>query len=167
MNFLIYIERSAENLQFFLWYRDYEKRFNEAPASERALAPEWTKAKDDEAVARIRKEAAGAKKKPAPGEEIFKGTDFDKSTTKREHAFAALATEKDPFSTPPGTAASLAPSSEQDSVFASSTANTHRSRAEEAYAAAGVKAPCKPILPTSLSLALKFDHCMYRSNALR
>jgi hypothetical protein len=42
MNFLKYIELSAENLQFFLWYRDYSKRFNELPASEKALSPEWT-----------------------------------------------------------------------------------------------------------------------------
>ena len=42
MNYLVYIEHSAENLQFFLWYRDYLKRFDELPPNERALAPEWS-----------------------------------------------------------------------------------------------------------------------------
>jgi hypothetical protein len=42
MNFLKYIELSAENLQFFLWFRDYSKRFNALPESERVLSPEWT-----------------------------------------------------------------------------------------------------------------------------
>lgn len=42
MNFLSYIELAAENLQFYLWFRDYEKRFNELPDREKALSPEWT-----------------------------------------------------------------------------------------------------------------------------
>lgn len=42
MNYLKYIELAAENLQFYLWVRDYTKRFNNLPASDRALAPEWT-----------------------------------------------------------------------------------------------------------------------------
>ena len=42
MNFLKYIELSAENLQFYLWFRDYSKRYNELPDSEKALSPEWT-----------------------------------------------------------------------------------------------------------------------------
>ncbi|KAH7399128.1 hypothetical protein DE146DRAFT_613381 [Phaeosphaeria sp. MPI-PUGE-AT-0046c] len=41
MNFLKYIELSAENLQFYLWFRDYSKRFEELPASEKALSPLW------------------------------------------------------------------------------------------------------------------------------
>ncbi|KAH9875094.1 hypothetical protein J1614_004582 [Plenodomus biglobosus] len=42
MNFLKYIELSAENLQFYLWFRDYSKRFNELPESEKDLSPEWS-----------------------------------------------------------------------------------------------------------------------------
>ena len=42
MNYLKYIELSAENLQFFLWYRDYVSRFDGLPANEKALSPEWT-----------------------------------------------------------------------------------------------------------------------------
>jgi hypothetical protein len=39
MDYLVYIEHSAENLQFYLWYRDYVRRWNALPASERALSP--------------------------------------------------------------------------------------------------------------------------------
>jgi hypothetical protein len=41
MDYLIYIEHNAENLQFFLWYRDYERRFYDLPGKERVLSPEW------------------------------------------------------------------------------------------------------------------------------
>jgi hypothetical protein len=39
MDYLVYIEHSAENLQFYLWYRDYVRRWNALPASQRALSP--------------------------------------------------------------------------------------------------------------------------------
>jgi hypothetical protein len=39
MGYLVYIEHSAENLQFYLWYRDYIRRWNALPASQRALSP--------------------------------------------------------------------------------------------------------------------------------
>ncbi len=39
MDYLLYIEHSAENLQFYLWYRDYIRRWNALPASQRALSP--------------------------------------------------------------------------------------------------------------------------------
>lgn len=42
MNYLVYVERSAENLQFYLWYKDYTKRFASLPQSDLVLSPEWT-----------------------------------------------------------------------------------------------------------------------------
>ena len=42
LDYLVYITHDAENLQFYLWLRDYTKRFNALPKSERALSPEWT-----------------------------------------------------------------------------------------------------------------------------
>ncbi len=42
MNYLKYIEHDAENLQFFLWFRDYKTRFANVPDSEKNLSPEWT-----------------------------------------------------------------------------------------------------------------------------
>jgi hypothetical protein len=41
MDYLVYIEHNAENLQFFLWYKDYARRFNELPEAEQKLSPEW------------------------------------------------------------------------------------------------------------------------------
>src|SRR5579871_4541355 len=40
MDYLVYIEHSAENLQFYLWYQDYARRWNVLPANQRALSPE-------------------------------------------------------------------------------------------------------------------------------
>ena len=42
MNYLKYIEHDAENLQFYLWFRDYKTRFADLPDSEKSLSPEWT-----------------------------------------------------------------------------------------------------------------------------
>jgi hypothetical protein len=106
MNYLIYIEHSAENLQFFLWYRDYARRFASANTADLALAPEWTQTMEDEAVGRIRKEHAEKvrkARKPAAG--IFKGTDFDNGSV--------------------------------------TVSDTSQSLATQAFASAGVKAPCK------------------------
>jgi len=40
MDYLVYVEHSAENLQFYLWYQDYERRWNTISAGQRALSPE-------------------------------------------------------------------------------------------------------------------------------
>lgn len=54
MEFLKYIEHSAENLQFYLWYKDYEQRFNNLPESERVLSAEWTQEQQEAEVATYR-----------------------------------------------------------------------------------------------------------------
>ncbi|QSZ33286.1 hypothetical protein DSL72_002874 [Monilinia vaccinii-corymbosi] len=41
MDFLVYIEHDAENLQFYLWYKDYVRRFEALPDHEKKLSPEW------------------------------------------------------------------------------------------------------------------------------
>src|SRR5579859_4238745 len=41
MDYLIYVERNAENLQFYLWYLDYVRRWDQVPAKDRVLSPEW------------------------------------------------------------------------------------------------------------------------------
>jgi hypothetical protein len=41
MDYLVYISHDAENLQFFLWYRDYSKRFNALNEVERMFSPKW------------------------------------------------------------------------------------------------------------------------------
>lgn len=41
MDYLVYVEHNAENLQFFLWYKDYVRRFELLTKDEKALSPEW------------------------------------------------------------------------------------------------------------------------------
>lgn len=41
MNYLKFVQYSAENLQFYLWVVDYEKRWKMLPKSKQELSPEW------------------------------------------------------------------------------------------------------------------------------
>ena len=41
LNYLIYIEHDAENLQFYLWMVDYYQRFRNAPEDEKKLSQPW------------------------------------------------------------------------------------------------------------------------------
>ncbi|KAI1334709.1 hypothetical protein F5Y15DRAFT_429227 [Xylariaceae sp. FL0016] len=131
MNYLVYIEHAAENLQFFLWYKDYVKRFNEAPESDTALAPEWTPAMEEETAAKIKRDAAEKNKQETPvAAAIFKGTDFEKQVE-------VILESKDPFGTPPpSSAGGCAPS-----VLSGSQATTQRTQASDAFTAAGAKQP--------------------------
>ncbi|KAK8072336.1 hypothetical protein PG996_005684 [Apiospora saccharicola] len=132
MNYLIYIEHAAENLQFFLWHRDYVKRFQEASTSDIKLAPEWTQEMEDEVAAKFQKDAAEKLKREPEAAKIFKGTDFEKGTQ-------AAIESRDPFSTPPRTPAD---GDDTSTVFSGSqTTATYRSQAYDAFAAAGAKQP--------------------------
>jgi hypothetical protein len=131
MNYLLYIERSAENLQFFLWYREYVKRFAGAKTSDLALAPEWTQAMEDDAIARIKKEQAEkARKPPKEAADMFKGTDFERKITSPPQ------TPSDPDYTPD---------------FDTSKRASYRTRAVQAFSSAGIKAPCKRPPPPPFS----------------
>lgn len=141
MNYLIYVEHSAENLQFFLWLKDFEKRFAEAKTSDISLAPEWTQEMEDEAIAKLQKEKRGALRREQPGAEIFRDTDFEKGGDQ-----ANPAVEPNPFNTPP-----QSPRAAQDqnspvtSRHGGSTAASYRSQANGAFAAAGAPKPCKSL----------------------
>lgn len=97
MDFLIYIEHNAENLQFYLWYKDYCRRFAQLPDRQRALSPEWTPE-----PALPEKTTTDKEKWPkeisAETAAVFKGTGFDTTVkiTGRENG-------QNPFSTPPRT----------------------------------------------------------------
>lgn len=148
MNYLIYIEHSAENLQFFLWYRDYVTRFAQVPECERALSPEWTQGQEDEAAARIQKDAAEKLRRVPEPADIFRGTDFEKPAL--QGSVSVSATNDDSFSnfsTPPMTPKdrdhdSLYTSSHDGSNFSGTTA-AYRNLAGDAYVAAGAEKPCK------------------------
>ncbi|KAH7037129.1 uncharacterized protein B0I36DRAFT_345293 [Microdochium trichocladiopsis] len=132
MNYLVYIEHSAENLQFFLWYRDYKERFMSADTADLSLAGEWTQEMEDETVAKLQKDAAERMKKEPAAADIFKGTDFEKG---RDGAID----NKDPFGTPPRSARS-----DDDRSFVSgahSATSTQHTKASDAFKNAGVKQP--------------------------
>ncbi|KAJ3543065.1 hypothetical protein NM208_g3771 [Fusarium decemcellulare] len=93
MSYLIYVEHAAENLQFYLWFKDYEKRFNTTTTTDVRLAPEWTRTMQDEAVIRIRKDQADKNRKEPNAAEIFKGSDFEKKAYTQDAAVSGA----DPF----------------------------------------------------------------------
>lgn len=151
MNYLIYVEHAAENLQFFLWHQDFSSRFAAAAASETALAPEWTQEMQDEAVSKIRRDNVGKNRPAGPAADIFKGTDFEKQGQELIAPRPVGAGNKDPFLTPPGTADSHRPSLGSTTHGPVSTmAPSYQSDASEAFAAAGAKQPCT--LPCAHSL---------------
>ena len=154
MDYLIYIDHSAENLQFYLWYRDYSERFAKATTADIALAPEWTTAQHDAAVQAAIAQAMVQKKAPVPIDPMFKGTDFDGAGPPPQTK------STDPFQTPPRTPAepviisgkaSALPweasqgTSEQGSVYTETNNQSFRDAAGEAFADAGLKRPCKYI----------------------
>ncbi|KAG8527980.1 uncharacterized protein KY384_006896 [Bacidia gigantensis] len=44
MSYLSYVSYDTENLQFYLWFQSYTKRFFEAPKGDQALSPPWNEA---------------------------------------------------------------------------------------------------------------------------
>ena len=150
MDFLVYIEHDAENLQFYLWYKDYVKRFFQLPESEQVLAPEWT-AEQAQAEKQAMEKEKLPKKIPAEAAAAFKGTDFDATQKPAESGY-------NPFNTPPRTPSggeydpSLAPSSngpngwsEQGSTLRSG-ATDHTKKTANAFEAVDALQPCKSIL---------------------
>jgi hypothetical protein len=137
MNYLKYIELSAENLQFFLWFRDYCKRFEQLPDREKALSPLWSEANiEDNQHPRTK----GLGPETAA---VFKGTDFANGPKVTE-------TEKsNPFFTPPRTPNEDAFGDVHSIDSYAESVNTsgkvdHSQRAHDAFESAGLKwKPCK------------------------
>jgi hypothetical protein len=143
MNYLIYVEHSAENLQFYLWYKDYVRRFSEAKTVDISLAPEWTQTMEDDTIARLRRDHVDRMKPEPQAAKIFKGTDFEKPRSERRPTETS---GSNPFSTPPRTP--YRESSDRESDYAGSTpvssvpASSYRSQAADAFHHAGAKQPC-------------------------
>lgn len=151
----MYIEYDAENLQFYLWYKDYVKRFFQLPENQQALSHEWTPEQAQAERNALEKEKL-PKKVHAEAAAAFKGTDFE--------APAKLAPEGgyNPFNTPPRTPnggdydPSLAPStngtsngtagwSEHNSSLR--TGNTdHTKKTANAFEQVDALQPCKLII---------------------
>ena len=154
MNYLIYIEHAAENLQFFLWYRDYLKRFDALPASEKALAPVWT-VEQAEAEANAIQNPTATKMVSPETAAVFKGTDFAPAKS------SVVEVKKNPFNTPP-----MTPSTERESVLQSDTWSemgstfatsnkSYQQKAGDAFQGADLKwQPCKAGFPFKPGLKL-------------
>lgn len=150
MNYLVYIEHTAENLQFFLWYRDYCKRFEDLPMNEKALSL-WWNAEQPELEAQNNPAGQGAKQ--PIGEDaaaVFKGTDFAAPVT------GVVEVKSNPFTTPPrtpvgdresGTPLEPAWSDNASTLNGSSgTEKSHHKKAAGAFEAADVKfQPCEKL----------------------
>ena len=142
MNYLKYIEHAAENLQFWLWYRDYAKRFSELPPNEKCLAPEWTVEQGAEAENAVNGNAAprAAKKLSPETAAALAGTDFDLSKSRRGN----------PFNTPPRTPMGAEEKQQDPSQVAHEVdssddgANSIHVKAADAFEKADLKwQPCK------------------------
>lgn len=121
MNYCLYIEHSAENLQFYLWLHGYTKRFSEAPQFERELSPEWTTKDQDWAMRRARVETYGAIKRegPAPFEqrETFKGPRVRDDAKSIISNTTSVVQGDNPFDTPPSTPRVPTPSTDAAPPF--------------------------------------------------
>ena len=143
MNYLIYVEHDAENLQFYLWYKDYVKRFTALGARDAALAPEWTRPMQDDTVAKIRKDNFESRKTEPAAAEIFKGADFEKNV--QPEMRGPDTNGVNPFNTPPRTPNQ---SNDQESILSASHApsthaSTYKSQAADAFQSADVRLPCE------------------------
>ena len=149
MNYLKYIEYSAENLQFFLWFRDYTARFEKLPKNEQALSPEWTKAQ-----AEIAESGPNGNSHRVAGHtnhkisEMLKDTDFADPPKPPQNGHKI-----DPFITPDKTP-SLDENRDGLSEYGSSngdgttlaSSHAHRSMADNAFEDAGLKwKPCESL----------------------
>ena len=143
MNYLVYVERSAENLQFFLWHRDYVRRWGQVPEPERLLAPEWTQAQEEEVLVQVQKDTAeNMRRGQQATADMFRGTDFEKPALQESFSYA-----NDDF-TPPLTPGEK----DQDSLYTGSNAGSNMSGAtayktvaNDAYVAAGAQPPCESL----------------------
>lgn len=157
MNYLKYIEHSAENLQFFLWLRAYTQRFNDLPEHERKLSPEWTLSEYETeqmaAQSETRKMKVGADTAA-----MMKGTGLESGQTVTESEKIS-----DPFNTPPRTPSTEwnrdhGTTSEFGSDEKSNWSSTQktvdvRRKAEGSYDDAGLKwQPCEFIILEAINV---------------
>jgi len=97
LNYLKYQEKSAENLQFYLWYLDYAARFAELPESERVLAPEWTEELAEAERKEYRQQLRARGHKSVPSQEMFKGTDFESKNVVQDSIDSTGSADATPF----------------------------------------------------------------------
>lgn len=163
MNYLMYIEHAAENLQFFLWYQDYVKRFSELPPHERALATEWTLEQAEAEVQAMQVRRATKQQVSQETAAVFKSTDFGAPVA------SVVEIKGNPFNTPPRTPQGEKPGQDRFSrapserafsdygstIVNSTTGSTYKQKAAGAFEGADVKLqPCEhPYQPLWLPMS--------------
>ncbi|KAF5023484.1 hypothetical protein F66182_4435 [Fusarium sp. NRRL 66182] len=141
MSYLVYVEHAAENLQFYLWFKDYERRFKSNPKLDIRLAPEWTRTMQNDTVIKIRKEHLDRMRREPKSAEMFRGTDFEKKK-KKQPSSKDRSNSVDPFATPPQSS-----KGDESSIYTASKtmksldAVSYQSRASEAFHAVGAPQP--------------------------
>ncbi len=149
MNYLKYIEHAAENLQFFLWHRDYTKRFYQLSDSERILSPEWTVSQAD-ADALVAQSQPRQMKVGADTAAALKGTGLESAPqileNEKANPFHTPSRTRTPSDESPRFTSSEMDASDYRSEGWASSNNTEnmRKKAKGAYDEAGLKwQPCK------------------------
>ena len=156
-NYLKYIEQGAENLLFYIWYLDYERRFNALPDFEKNLSPERTEemASKETAGYRIQPKSSGNPSKETA--EIFRPLDGEKKLAGANADIAPFGGEGDEDSQSGGRGVTSTESDVTNRPMSSSpTAGTNISsrtmysqKSEAAFQEAGVKwQPCESLLKT-------------------
>lgn len=77
MGYLLYISHDAENLQFYLWFQDYSRRFFAASTTDQALSPLW----DDDAAQAVGNDPGPGMPDKRPGLGTEFQFDFDHNKT--------------------------------------------------------------------------------------
>lgn len=142
MNYLLYIEFAAENLQFYMWFRDYAKRFNGSPDHEKSLAPPADCEKQDPdgiASPKSPKMPRVVTREVATVATILAGTDFATPGTQAEKSANTFETVEMLDS-----ASTRSPWDDDVSTLKSSKRTDYRTLAATAYESADVRAqPCE------------------------
>ncbi|KFY55946.1 hypothetical protein V496_06853 [Pseudogymnoascus sp. VKM F-4515 (FW-2607)] len=76
MDYMLYVEYSAENLKFYLWLHDYTERFNNLTESSKMLSPQYIYV-SHERTSPITMPLPAVPKRQSFANEVFKGTVFD------------------------------------------------------------------------------------------
>lgn len=137
MDYLVYIEYNAENLQFYLWYKDYVKRFEALSEKEQALSKPWVP-ENNEVPDLVKKDEKAEKKK---SRRIIPGTVKENEAGYDANGVVVFSDDQE-TAINPNTRMSLV--KDNASTFSGTTAATVAPSSAEAYAQAGLKwQPCK------------------------
>ncbi|KFY28278.1 hypothetical protein V493_03016 [Pseudogymnoascus sp. VKM F-4281 (FW-2241)] len=76
MDYMVYVEYSAENLKFYLWLQDYTERFNNLTEASKMLSPQYIYVSPDR-TSPITMPPPAVPRRQSFANEVFKGTLFD------------------------------------------------------------------------------------------